>query len=245
MAQPSELVFGTMRMSAAALSATEWADFLVYIYRRGVRTLHSSDEYDSFPLLCETMRILRRNVPHVGFEHVVKLAAPSFDDTGFESSALFQKIEDYRTSLLTDVVQDVQWMWRSNLKDETTRLAEIRQAGNAINDSFNVLRRSGAIMNFLCFPYTLGCADIVIEMEMCDGLVIYRNGREREFDQHLNKCLERDKYCMIIRPFFGGELLGDGLDDARIQLDRSMDHPAITRAVFSTSNRAHFDALIS
>ncbi len=233
-----------MRMSETALTVNEWASFLAYTYDRGVRKLHSSDEYDSFPLFCEVLKTLKQKMPNIIFNHIVKLAVPSFDDPGFDAKALAQKVDAYRIALGTEIVHDVQWMWRSDLKDEDKRLEMLTQSSLAIDTASKALKASGVIARFFCFPYTIGCAKIAIDLKACDGLVVYRNDKERDFDPLLDECFERGKNCMIIRPFLGGELLGNDNDDAKSQLERALSHPAVEAAIFSTSQQAHFDALL-
>lgn len=244
MAKPSQITFGTMRMHEVDRSARQWADFLAEVHMRGVQTVHSSDEYDSYPLFCEALAIFRESNPGLQFRHVVKLAEPSFDDSGFDSTRLAARLEAYRHSLSADVINDVQWMWRKDLKDEGRRLKDGRSALAQIGDAASRLKADGKMDRFLCFPYTHGFADLMLETEFLDGFVIYRNANEREFDHLLDPCGANGKTCLIIRPFSAGATLNSDSDPAD-QLAAALDHPAIESAILSTSSLAHLDQLLN
>ena len=96
MACSKRMVLGTMRMHETGNTPSALAKFLVAIHERGVRSLHSSFEYDSFPLLCETLKELNRNSSSCKFRHVVKLAEPTFNESGFNATRLQDRLERYR-----------------------------------------------------------------------------------------------------------------------------------------------------
>jgi aryl-alcohol dehydrogenase-like predicted oxidoreductase len=244
MAKASHIVLGTMRMAERSMGPAEWAPFFQAAHRLGIRSLHSSHEYESFGLLCETLALLRRDAPAVAFRHVVKLAAPSFNDDGFSANALRGQIEEYRAALGTDIVHDIQWMWRHSLSDEPLRLNLAKAAMAAISEASLLLKDQGLIERFFCFPYTTGFADLVLDEDMGDGLIVYRNLAEREFDGQLDRCAERGKTAIIIRPFHAGALVEQGALDARELLTQALDHRAIESAILSTSSLPHLEQLI-
>ena len=51
----SEITFGSMRLPSSISDEAIWIDLLVDAYDRGITTIHSSDEYDSFPTLCDLL----------------------------------------------------------------------------------------------------------------------------------------------------------------------------------------------
>lgn len=222
-----------------------WVEkFLIEAFKRGVTTLHSSSEYDSFNLICGALAQIRRNAPEVQFRHIVKMAEPSFDDDTFVPDRLQKKIGAYCQSLGCDRIDDVQWMWRRNLDADHLRVEAFRRAAAIISESAKRLKDSGQIGRWFCFPYSLPFGEAaVIEAEF-DGLVFYRNRAERQFEPLLDEIVSRNKTCLIIRPFLGGELLTVDTTTPRQQLDASLDHPAIEGAILSTSNLAHLDELL-
>ena len=226
------------------MSVTWVEKFLTEVFKRGVITLHSSSEYDSFNLVCDALARIRRNAPEVQFRHIVKLAEPSFDDNTFVPDRLQKKVDAYCRALGCDRIDNVQWMWRRDLDADPSRVVAFRRAAATISESAKRLKDSGQIGRWFCFPYSLPFGgEAVLEAEF-DGLVIYRNRTERQFEPLLDEMVSRNKACFIIRPFLGGELLAVGAATPRQQLDASLDHPAIEGAILSTSNLAHLDELL-
>lgn len=243
MPQSRQIVFGTMRMDEISRAPEEWAQFFAALYDRGIRSIHSSDEYSSFGLLEETLAELRTMRPDCQFRHVVKLAEPSFDDACFDAERLIAKLASYCTRLSTKMVHDVQWMWRKDLKAEPQRIDETQSALPAIEKAVSQLKAEGKIQRFFCFPYSQGFADLLIEADFIDGFLIYRNAQEQEFDYILDRCAMVGKQCMIIRPFAAGATLGLH-GGPKSQLESALAHPAIEAAILSTSSLDHIDQLL-
>src|SRR3546814_13249080 len=63
------LILGTMRLHEIDRTVDQWLGFFATAFRLGVRTIHSSLEYDSFPLLREILGRLRREHRDVEFRH--------------------------------------------------------------------------------------------------------------------------------------------------------------------------------
>ena len=101
------LILGTMRLHENGRSAREWASFFADAYDLGVRRLHSSYEYDSYALLREALDALRDIRGDIAFRHVVKLADPGFDDTGFDAVRFTERVQSYCEELGCDSIDDV------------------------------------------------------------------------------------------------------------------------------------------
>jgi hypothetical protein len=245
MASASQLVFGTMRMLEVERSVDDWIEFFAQLHARGITRIHSSSEYDSFPLFAEVMRTAALRYPDVRFRHIVKLAEPSFDETGFAFGRLQQRLDGYRLALEVEKIDDIQWMWRANLKEEAARLADFSASLPAIDDAIVALKDDSSITAFYCFPYTTAFAEQVLQSRQIDGLTIYRNMREHDYDYLLDRCHAEGKTCLAIRPFAAGAALSTDGPDAAARFDASVDHPAIEGAILSTSKLPHIDALVA
>lgn len=221
-----------------------WETFFEELYAREIQVIHSSCEYESFELLCSTLKELKRNSSSCKFRHVIKLAEPSFGENGFSASRLQDRIERYRDDLGADQIDDVQWMWRQDLHTEGKRLQDLGNSLNRISEAVAELKERGTIKRFLCFPYTLEFGVCIIDNEFIDGFTVYRNRLERDYDGLLDMCHSRAKRCLAIRPFAAGDLLNTSSDIPRYVLSNALDHPAVEAAIFSTSNLAHLDALM-
>lgn len=244
MALPSQLIFGTMRMSLDMHPRAYWETFFEELYVREIQVVHSSSEYESFELLCSTLQELNRNSSSCKFRHVIKLAEPSFGENGFKVDRLQDRLESYRDDLGADQIDDVQWMWRQDLHTEGKRLQDLESSLSRISEVVAELKERGTIKRFLCFPYTVKFGINIIDSEFIDGFTVYRNRLEREYDGLLDMCQSRAKRCLAIRPFAAGDLLNTSSDVPRDVLSVALDHPAVEAAIFSTSNLAHLDELM-
>jgi aryl-alcohol dehydrogenase-like predicted oxidoreductase len=240
-----KIILGTMRLLEHNRTVSEWSNFFEDVYDLGIRTLHSSSEYDSFPLLCEILGSLKRSNPSIRFRHIIKLANPSFDEDGFSLPRLKHAIGNYRNRLQSDRIEDVQWMWRNNLSDENQRLADFSKSVSTITEAIFTLKSQALINRFFCFPYTTEFGQMAIEVPAVDGLVVYRNYEEILYDTLIDVCAERNKAAIIIRPFNGGATLRNRIDTPKSNLAFAINKPAIESAIISSGNLDHIRQLIA
>lgn len=231
-----KIILGTMRLHEIDRDVEAWADFFLAAHKLGVDTLHSSTEYESFPLLLRILARVADIAPYTRFRHMVKLGEPHFDENDFDAERLSGRIDEYRKALNADCIADVQWMWRNGLKDDASRVAQFRAAARQIAAAFATLKSGGAVERFMCFPYTPAFADAALDMDGMDGLVVYRNIEEVEYEAALDRAGAQGKPCIVIRPFLGGRLVKDGASDPVAMVRFALDKPAIEAAVVSSSS---------
>lgn len=244
MTNPAAIVPGTMRLHEYGRSAADWATFFADLWDLGVRTLHVSDEYESWPLFLEITAILASRRPEAKFGHIVKLGAPHFDRPDFSRVQLAGRIENYRVALGCERIAAVQWMWRSGLDNDVARVAAFRDAIPAIANAAAIEKEAGRIGRFFCFPYSLPFALEAATAEVFDGLIVYRNAREREMDKAITAARLAGKSTMIIRPFAAGQALKDG-DQAAEHFRNALDLPGIESAIVSVSRLPQVRELLS
>lgn len=244
MIDPARICLGTMRMTTEQRDVAGWAAFLAEAYAMGVRTLHVSTEYDSWALTCAVVQSLRRTAPHVRFRFIAKLGEPHFDQPRFEAGRFEAAVDAYCSDLHIDCLDDVQWMWRADLKDDAARCAHFASQADDIGAAVAALRQAGKIGRMLCFPYSVAFADRATALAAFDGLVVYRNADEREYDASLDCAHRAGKMAHIIRPFFAGATLSAGGPTPREQLVAALDHPAVETAILSTGRLDHLQSLI-
>lgn len=238
------LIYGTMRLHEVDRSVSDWVTFFIEMRNLGVTKLHSSSEYDSYPLLCEILRQLAIVEPTLLFQHIVKLAEPSFDDVGFDGERLKQKIHTYRKELGAGQIDDIQWMWRHDLKNDEDRILQFEKAADHISEVSQSLKEAGCIKRFLCFPYSISFAETAIDRPGVDGLAIYRNRQETEYDAAVRKCKKLDKTAIAIRPLNAGRVLEEEDGSARESFDFALDLEPLEAGIVSSSNMAHLRQLL-
>lgn len=231
-----------MRLHEVERGVDDWAEFFAQAHAMGVDTLHSSTEYDSFPLFAEVLARLREMHPEIRFRHVVKLADPHFGEAGFDRARLGVRVKEYLDRLGIDQVDDVQWLWRNALDDDATRVSDFRAAASGIGTAVADLKREGLVGRLLCFPYSPAFAQEAVATAAIDGLVVYRNVDETEYDPAIHACAAAGKPCLIIRPFLAGKVIERRSPGQLLAF--ALDKPAIEAAILSTSSLDHLADLI-
>ena len=237
------LAWGSMRMLEVNRSETEWLDFLSEAHSLGFDSLHSSNEYESFPLLSSLLHSGTKRPSFPVFRHIAKLAEPSFDDHSFAAARLEAKIHSYLAALSTPVLHNVQWMWRHNLQLDSQRISDFQRQLDAIADAVGRLKRAGLIERFFCFPYSVEFGRVALEHEAIDGLVVYRNVQETEYDALIDRSAALSKLCHIIRPFNAGTIITQAKKTPEDVLKFAMDKPAIKSAILSSNSIEHLREL--
>ncbi len=242
---PQSLTLGTMRLDPERHSLSEWAAFFIYAHRLGVRSVHVSDEYESWPLFLEIWDEVRRIAPTQNFKFIAKLGEPHFDQAEFSAERFLMRVEKYCSQLSIDRLHDVQWMWRSDLQRDDLRCSTFTKQSTAIRDTVALLKKNDRIERFLCFPYSPVFCDLALAQDFVDGLTVYRNSQEQEYETQLDQCAARSKMAHIIRPFLGGNTLENSNLTPRQQLIEALSHPAIETAILSTGNIEHLHEFLN
>ncbi len=238
----SKIVFGTMRMSSERQEQKDWARLLLQAQDLGVVRIHCSDEYESYPFFIRVLEEVRRSSPQFDFRFTVKLAEPHFGETDFEPKRFFKRIDAYREALQTDQLDCVQWMWRGYLDDEGGRLRGFHDADNRILDAVELAKHQGFIKGFRCFPYTFEFAKQALDHPTIDGLAIYRNPLENEYEPFLARASAIEKSILVIRPFKAGDAFLDLGATKLIRFSSSL--PVVDGIVVSCSSILHLQECV-
>lgn len=235
----SPITFGSMRLETLANDA-DWVKLLREALDRGVTTLHSSTEYDSFSRFTGIVRALEAGDR---IQHVVKLAEPHFGDSDFDATRLVAKVDDYLTQLRAVRLDVVQWMWRGDLKNEESRLAGLVDRRSQLAHAFDELRCAGKIGAVAPFPYTQGFADRSIESSLFEGLTVYLNPVEQEMRPQIAAAVARGMGIVALRPFAAGKALASATP--RVCIQSVLATAGVTTTVASFSSQVHLDELVS
>lgn len=238
------VILGTMRLHETWRSPRELANFLAQASDLGVNKLHSSDEYGSYPLLCAALAELQNRRPDVVFRHIVKLANPGFEDKVFGAGKLETRLAKYCDDLGTTKIEDVQWMWRSGLDDDIARVQNFQNSSDQISTAAKILKNQNIITRLLCFPYSPDFAIAAVESGIIDGLTVYRNVMETEYDTAILRATTSNMPTLIIRPFNAGATLNNRNLRPRVLFDDALDMAGIEAGIVSTSKLDHLRELV-
>lgn len=231
-----QIVFGSMRMHEYDHPIDYWVQLFSDLHDLGVTTFHSSSEYESFEMYCKALSVFYHRFPDKKIKHIVKLAEPNFHIHEFSRDAMMQKVDEYLVKLQTDSLYCVQWMWRGDLSNHPQRLENFEKSYPEIEKAVADLKSKNKIEHFHCFPYDLASAKFAIEQKAIDGLVVYRNKMETEYDEVLQIAADLGKRNYIIRPLFGGKALQLEGQTPRSLLQFALDFPNIDGAILSISS---------
>jgi aryl-alcohol dehydrogenase-like predicted oxidoreductase len=237
----SPLAFGSMRLDERGLDDAAWEALLREAIERGVTTLHSSSEYESYPRFCGLVARLR-GLP---IQHIVKLADPHFGELGFDAARFEARVDAYLAGLGAERLDVVQWMWRGDLKRESDRRTGLDWDRGAIRAAFDALRAKGKLGAVATFPYTAGFADRLIGGPggpLGEGLAVYLNPAEREMLPQIRAAARAGMGTVAIRPLAAGHALAGATAAACVR--GVLAEPGVATAVVTFSSRAHLGDLL-
>jgi hypothetical protein len=229
-------------MDAERQSVEHWTELVLHARSLGVARLHCSDEYESFHFFLRVLAAVRRSRPGISFEFVVKLAEPHFSDGDFHAGRLQARIDAYRAALCVDRLDCVQWMWRGDLNHEDGRLRGFSAAADRLAVAMSRAKDAGAVRAFHCFPYTLEFAAAALEHPLIDGLAIYRNPLEMEYEPLVSRTGQLGKSLLVIRPFKAGHALDRGRVSDLIGFSARLS--AVNGVVVSCSSKDHLSECV-
>lgn len=212
-----------MRFQDKSLTTDQVVRLIESSFDIGITTHHSSFEYSSYELYTKALKSFRYKAE---IKHIVKLASPHFEDDGFSTKILVQRVEDQLRALNIEQIDVLQWLVRSKPINDKDRLATLENQRQEIKACLSKLKKEGKVKSIFSFPYSTVFAKAVINLEEVDGIISYLNKEELEYASYA------EKFPFIaIRPFFGGKLIqGEGISrDNKIHdcLDFVRGHNAV------------------
>jgi hypothetical protein len=232
----SKLIFGSMRMSEYDYSVLYWVDLFDKMHDSGIFVHHVSSEYDSYVLYITVLKEFNLKYPNKQILHLVKLAEPHFERSKFDPKLFQSKIDKYLTDLNVSKLWGIQWMWRGDLNNEISRLDNFKEHIELLNSKVFELKKNNVIDGFYLFSYTKTFCELAILLSkqlnntVFDGLTVYRNIHENEFDIYLDS-FERN---IIIRPLFAGKL-ETSLSKKQL-VEYALNHGKVTNGIISISS---------
>lgn len=196
----SQITYGSMRIQSLTDDGLDPAHLLIELHDAGITTHHSSSEYPNHLLYLEGLAKAKdagRN-----FQHIVKVADPSFDDECFDQGRLVARIDAELSTLRTERIESVQWLFRTgDVHDTKGRIERLAEQRSEIAEVMQRLCDSGKVGEFSCFPYNMDFAAAAATLPI-GTLTTYLNLFERgalqgrgDFDN-----------VIAIRPFAGSNV---------------------------------------
>lgn len=195
----SNTTLGTMRFYDKKLSVKEVLSIIENSFDIGINTHHSSIEYNSYNLYTKALNFSTHKNQ---IKHIVKLAAPHFEENSFSSKSLESKIDADLKNLQIEQIDVLQWLLRSKPINDKKRLNILTQQRDEIEYCLANMKRKGKIKSVFSFPYSVPFSKEALKLKEIDGIISYLNLQEIEYREYANKIP-----FIAIRPFFAGALI--------------------------------------
>ena len=234
-----------MRMINYDYSLNYWTNLFEYLHEKGINIHHTSYEYESFHLYTEVLKEFYKNHPTKKIKQIIKISSPDFDDLNFDENQMNERISFYKDKLLLKKIYALQWMWRSDLSSDKKRINNYNSSSVKIKNYIFSLKKNNQINYFYCFPYTAAFASRIINEDFIDGLVVYRNPYETDYEKHVDSLEAKFKNCIAIRPFLAGDALR-GSDDHNCAslIKYAFNKKSVKGVVVSISKHNQVDEII-
>ncbi|WP_350291612.1 aldo/keto reductase [uncultured Croceitalea sp.] len=234
----SAISLGTMRFHDKSLSTNQVVELIEQCFDIGITTHHSSFEYSSYELYTKALRTSQCKAE---IQHIVKLASPHFEDDGFSTQTLVQRVEDQLRALNVERIDVLQWLVRSKPINDVDRLATLENQKEEIIACLSRLKEEGKVKSIFSFPYSPVFAKSVTMLEEVDGIMSYLNKEELEYSSYANKFP-----FIAIRPFFAGKLILDKNKKNREKkiyrcLDFVREHEGVLSQIVSINSLEQLD----
>lgn len=213
-----------MRFLDKDLNTNQVTNIIEKGYDIGITTHHSSFEYSSHQLYTNALKAstCKKNI-----KHIVKLAAPHFEEQKFCGKTLKTKVESQLKILNIDRIDVLQWLVRSKPINDFDRLNTLSTQELEIEECLLDLKKSGVIKSIFSFPYSVPFANEIVKRNYIDGIIAYLNTKERDFKNFANSVP-----FIAIRPFLGGDLV-DSKESAEQKIHDCLKYVDSNKTVIS------------
>ncbi len=240
----NRVIFGTMRMSIETNSISNWVELFKQMWDVGITIHHVSSEYDSYNFHLNVLNEFRKIHPECHIDFIVKLAEPHFGSFSFNEELFISHIDKYRKDLNVSTIHSIQWMWRGDINKNEDRLKDFDRDKLLIYQSVEHAKSTQKIKFFHVFPYSIDFAEFAISLDFVDGLIVYRNIIEKEYDDLILRQAKLNKFSYIIRPLAAGKL-DFNISKPSDYFKYALDLPSIKGGIISISSVERLNELLT
>lgn len=177
-----KLVLGTMKLKSYFNNSNELSKFLTYAHQKGIKQIHVSKEYDSYKLLVQSLKLIKRKK----FKFIVKLAEPSDINQKFDFRKFKNKLKKYSDDLGKKNIHTLQWVDRYKLNYPKKYFTYKEKILNKIESTIKEYKKLDMIKSFFIFSYHV-TRDILKIHPYIDGITCYRNINNYKYDSFAKK----------------------------------------------------------
>ena len=194
-----KLVLGTMKLKSYFNNSNELSKFLDYAHQKGIKQLHVSSEYNSYPLLLKSLKRINKK-----FKFIVKLAEPSDINKKFNLRSFKSKLKKYSNDLGKRNIHTLQWVDRYKSNHPKKYFTFKEEILNKIENTIKQYKKEKKIKSFYFFPYHK-TKNLLGMHPYIDGITCYRNISNYTYDtfakQH-DSLTQVKKYANLVEGYF-------------------------------------------
>ena len=229
-----KLVLGTMKLKSYFNDSNELSKFLDYAHQKGIRQLHVSSEYNSYPLLLKSLKRINKK-----FKFIVKLAEPSDIDKKFNLRSFKSKLKKYSNDLGKRNIDTLQWVDRYKLNHPKKYFTFKEEILNKIKNTIKQYKKEKKIKFFYFFPYHK-TKDLLGMHSYINGITCYRNINNFKYDSFAKKY----KFKIIAIRTLGGDKKFMKKINLKKLIMFNLKNKLISKVIVGANNRSQLDKIL-
>jgi len=229
-----KLVLGTMKLKNYFSTSKELAKFLIYAHQKGINQLHVSSEYNSYPLLLKSLKLIKKN-----FKFIVKLAEPADINKKFDLRSFKSKLKKYSNDLGKKNIHTLQWVDRYKLNHPKKYFIYKEEILNKIENTIEQYKKEKKIKFFYFFPYHK-TKDLLGMHPYINGITCYRNINNYKYDSFAKKY----KFKIIAIRTLGGYKKFIKKINIKKLIMFNLKNKLISKIIVGANNRNQLDKIL-
>ena len=232
----NKIVLGTMKLNKYFTDINELSNFLDYAYKKGIKQLHISNEYNSYNLLSRSLKKINKKK----FTLIIKLSEPKTDRVKFSLERFKQKINEYRKDLGKRHTYIIQLVNRYKCNNPEEYLIYEQKTFNTIKSTIIKMKETSVIKSFYFFPYHKN-ENKIKKHQFISGITNYRNLYEKQGDNYA----KQNNFKIIAMRTFGGNEKKFKKKNLKKLIMFNLNSKLVKKVIVGTNNKIQLDQLLN
>ncbi len=232
----NKIVLGTMKFNKYFNNSNSLSKFLDYAYKKGIKQLHISNEYNSYNLLKNSLKKINKRK----FTLIVKLSESNTDKKKFSLKRFEKKIYKYCKDLGKKHAYIVQLVNRYKCKNFEEYLYYEQRTFDIIEDTVIKLKKKKIIKSFYFFPYHNN-ENKIQSRPFINGITSYRNIHDNLNDNYA----KQNKYKIIAIRTFGRNKKISIKKNLKKLIMYNLNNKMVKKVIVGANNKEQLNQLIA
>lgn len=231
----NKIVLGTMKFKKYFNNSNTLSKFLDYAYKKGIKQLHVSNEYNSYNLLKNSLKKINKRK----FTLIIKLSESNTDKKKFSLKRFEKKIYKYFKDLGKKHAYIVQLVNRYKCKNLKEYLYYEQRTFDIIEDTVVKFKKKKIIKSFYFFPYHKN-ENKIKSRPFINGITCYRNMYENLNDNYA----KQNKFEIIAIRTFGGNKKKSKIKNLKKLIMYNLNNKMVKKVIVGANNKEQLNELI-